>query len=126
LPPRAVRRTRETITSARTWIEGSAAHLRADLATARREIGAAARSVGAGSVLCAVAATIGLLGALSLITGIVLVIGDQWLPSDWYALGALLVTGVTGIVAWTFARRGLAAFRVATGRSMIGDAGRAD
>jgi len=105
-PGRVVRRTRQAVASARGWVEDAAAHIRADIGLARREIGAALRSVGAGSLLCALAATIGLLGALSLITGLVLVIGDQWLPGDWYALGAFIVAVIAGVIAWTFARRG--------------------
>jgi hypothetical protein len=59
-------------------------------------------------MLCAAGATIGLLGALTLISGLIFVVGDQWLPRDWYALGALIVALVGGAVAWMFARRGLA------------------
>ena len=103
-----VRRTRQAVTSARGWVEDATAHLRADIALARREVGVALRSVGAGSMLCAAAVTIGLLGALSLITGLVLVIGDQWLPRDWYAAGALLVAIIAGAMAWLFSRRGVA------------------
>lgn len=109
-PIGAVRRTRETMVATRSWIEGAAAHLRADLVAARREVGHVVRDVGTGSLLCATAATMGLLGALSLITGVVLVIGDQWLPNDWYALAALLVAVVAGLTTLLFVRRGLAAF----------------
>jgi hypothetical protein len=42
-----------------------------------------------------------------LITGLVLVIGDQWLPGDWYALGAFIVAVIAGAMAWMFARRGM-------------------
>ena len=104
---RVVRRTRHVVASARGWVEDAAAHIRTDIALAQREIGTALRSVGAGSLLCAAAATIGLLGTLSLITGLVLVIGDQWLPRDWYALGALIVAVIAGLMAWIFARLGL-------------------
>ena len=126
VPSRAVRRTRHAIAMARGWIEGTASHLRADVAIARREIGAAIRSVGAGSVLCALAATVGLLGALSVVTGVVLLIGDQWLPRDWYALGALLVAVMAGIAAWTFARRGLAVFAMPKDSALVREAARAD
>lgn len=107
IPSRAVRRTRQTIASAGTWLEDAATHLRSDINTAVRELGALARSVGTGSTLCAAAAAFGFLGALSLITGVILVIGDQWLPSDWYAVGALLVAAVAAVIAWMFVRRGL-------------------
>jgi membrane protein len=104
---RAVRRTRHVVTSAWGWVEAAAAHIRADIALARREIAAALRSADACSLLCAAGATIGLLGALSLITGLVLVIGDQWLPRDSYALAAFIVAVIAGAMAWMFARRGL-------------------
>ena len=126
IPSRAVRRTRQSIVTARSWVESAAAHLRGDLSAARREIGAVIRGVGTGSVLCAVAATIGLLGALSLITGVVLLIGDQWLPRDRYALSALLVTVIAGVLAWAFARRGVAAFAVSHDSPITRDAVRAD
>jgi membrane protein len=106
-PGRVVRRTRHVVTSARDWVADAAAHIRADIALARREIGTALRSVSTGSLLCAAGATIGFLGALSLITGLVLVIGDQWLPGDWYALGAFIVAVIAGAMAWMFARRGM-------------------
>lgn len=108
IPGRVVRRTRDTIVAARGWVEGAAGHVRADMATAAREIGAMMRAVGRGSLICAVAATLGLLGALSLLTGVVLVLGDQWLPRDLYPLAALVVAVIAGGVTWLFARRGLA------------------
>jgi hypothetical protein len=96
------------VTSARGWLEGAATHLRADIAVARNEVGVAIRSTGAGAMLCAAGATIGLLGAVSLISGLIFIIGDQWLPRDWYALGALIVALVAGAIASLFARRGVA------------------
>ena len=110
VPGRVVRRTRETIVAARGWGEDAAGHLRADMATAVREIGASMRAVGAGSLICAAGATLGLLGGLSLLTGVILLIGDQWLPHDWYALAALIVALVSAGAAWLFVRRGVAAF----------------
>ena len=106
-PLRVVRRVRETTRAVRSWAEGAAAHLRADVTEARREIGALIRGLGVGSLLCAVAATLGLLGALALVTGVILLIGDQWLPRDWYALGALIVAIIAGVLAWVLVRRGL-------------------
>ncbi len=110
VPGRVVSRTRKTIVAARGWVEDVAGHVRADMATATREIGAMMRTVGAGSLICAVAATLGLLGALSLVTGVILLMGDQWLPRDWYAVAALIVAVAAGVAAWVFVRRGLAVF----------------
>ena len=109
VPGRVVRRTRQRIVAARDWMEASADQVRADMATAAREIGAMMRAVGTGAILCAVAAALALLGALSLVTGVILVIGDQWLPRDLYPVAALVVAILAGLVTWLFARRGLAA-----------------
>jgi hypothetical protein len=49
-----------------------------------------------------------LLGTLATFTGVILLVGDQWLPRDMYWLGALLVALVTGGVAAWFAMRGRA------------------
>lgn len=108
IPGRVVRRTRQRIAAARDWMGDAGNQVRADMATATREIGAIMRSVGTGTILCAVAAALGLLGALSLVTGVILVIGDQWLPRDPYPLAALLVAVIAGLVTWLFVRRGLA------------------
>jgi hypothetical protein len=120
VPGHVVRRSRQTIVSARDWVDGAVEHIRADVATAVREVGAAMRAIGEGSLICAAAAIVGLLGALSLLTGVILVIGDQWLPRDWYALAALMVAVVAGIGAWIFVRRGLAVFS-SSSRTAIGD-----
>ena len=120
VPGSVVRRSRQTIVSAREWVDGAVEHVRADVAAAVREIGAAMRAIGTGSLICAAAAVVGLLGALSVVTGVILVIGDQWLPRDWYALAALIVAAAAGITAWIFVRRGLAVFS-SSARTAIGD-----
>jgi membrane protein len=120
VPGHVVRRSRQTIVSAREWVDGAVEHVRADVATAVREVGAAMRAIGEGSLICAAAAIVGLLGALSLLAGVILVIGDQWLPRDWYALAALIVAVAAGIAAWVFVRRGLAVFS-SSSRIAIGD-----
>jgi membrane protein len=115
IPSRAVRRTRKTILSTQVWIEGVAEQLRVDVAAARREVGSTIRGVGSGSMLCAAGATIGLLGALSFLTGLILVIGDQWLPRDWYAVAALVVAIVAGVATGLFVRRGVAILKAPRG-----------
>lgn len=122
VPGRVVRRTRQRIAAARDWMGDAGDQVRADMAAATREIGAMMRAVGTGTMLCAVAAALGLLGALSLLTGMILVIGDQWLPRDRYPLAALLVAVVAGLVTWLFARRGIAV--LASARSGRGEAAR--
>ena len=48
------------------------------------------------------------LGVLSLFVGLVLLVGDQWLPADRYWLAALLIMVITGALAMWVAKRGLA------------------
>jgi hypothetical protein len=77
-------------------------------------------------MFCAAAAAFGFLGALSLVTGVILVIGDQWLPSDGYAIGALLVAIVAGVITWLFVRRGLTTLSGVEPKPIAGEAARAD
>jgi uncharacterized membrane protein HdeD (DUF308 family) len=77
-------------------------------------------------MLCASAAAVGFLGALSLITGIILVIGDQWLPSDWYAIGALLVAVAAALIMWIFVRRAMTTLSDAQEPTTEGVVARAD
>ena len=58
--------------------------------------------------MVASAAVLGLLGGLALLGGVILLIGDQWLPRDLYWLAALIVGVITGGIATWFGRRGLA------------------
>ena len=125
VPGSVVRRSRQTIVSAREWVDSAVELIRGDVATAVREVGAAMRAIGEGSLICAAAAIVGLLGALSLLTGVILVIGDQWLPRDWYALASLIVAAAAGITAWIFVRRGLAVLS-SSSRTAIGDRPSAD
>jgi hypothetical protein len=96
------------IDGARHWLEGALDHLRIDVAAARREISGMLRGVTMGSVLVAAGAVLALLGGLSLITGIILLIGDQWLPSDLFWVAALIVVAITGPIAYAMSRRGRA------------------
>jgi drug/metabolite transporter (DMT)-like permease len=72
------------------------------------ELSEIASSVARGTVQVALGGVLLLLGGLSLAVGIVLLAGDQWLPSDRYWLAALLVMIVTGALAAWLAKRGLA------------------
>jgi len=87
--------------------EGSAALVRGEIRLARLELAAAAVGLGTGVAFMAVAAVLALLGGVSAIAGVVLLIGDQWLPRDLYWVAALLVLVVCGAVAAIVARRGL-------------------
>ena len=103
---RVVDRVQETVAFLRDWIEGTLAHLRADVAAARREVGAVTRGIGVGMAFVSMGGVLALLGTISLLTGIALLIGDQWLPSDLYWLGALVVTVISAAIAIRLGRRG--------------------
>ena len=89
-------------------LAGDAATLvRCEWRLAQDEVGRAAAGVGSGIALVAAGAVVALLGVLSLIVGGVLLIGDQWLPSDLYWVAALIVLVITGVVATWLAKRGM-------------------
>ena len=72
---------------------------------ARLEIGSVAGHVARGSAHVMLGVVLLLLGGLSLIAGLVLLAGDQWLPRDSYWLAALVVVMIAaGIALWLAAR----------------------
>jgi hypothetical protein len=90
----------------RDLAEGSAELVRGEVRLARLELGTAASAAGRGTAFVAVGGVLLLLGTLATFTGLVLLIGDQWLPRDLYWVAALLFTLITGGVAAWFAHRG--------------------
>jgi uncharacterized membrane protein YqjE len=95
----------------RDLAEGSAELVRGEVRLARLELGAAAGGAGRATAFIAVGGVLLLLGGLSLFIGLILLIGDQWLPRDRYWLSALLVSLLAGALAvWLVmrARRALA------------------
>src|SRR6185295_6475091 len=92
----------------RDLAEGSAELVRGEIRLARVEFGAAAGAAARGTAFIAVGGVLLLLGTLATFTGIILLIGDQWLPRDLYWFGALLVVFITGGLAAWFAMRGRA------------------
>ena len=89
----------------RELVEGSADLVRGEVRLARIEIGAAAGAAGKGTAYVATGGVLILLGILAAFTGLVLLIGDQWLPRDLYWLGALLFALIAGgVVAWLLMR----------------------
>lgn len=92
----------------RELAEGSAALVRGEIRLARLETAAALAGIRNGTVMMATGGVLALLGGLSLIAGVVLLIGDQWLPRDLYWIGALVVMVISGAIALWFAKRGLA------------------
>ncbi len=84
---------------------GSADLVRGEVRLARIEIGAVARAAGKGTAYVATGGVLCVLGVLATSTGVVLLIGDQWLPRDLYWVGALLFALIAGGVAgWLFTR----------------------
>jgi drug/metabolite transporter (DMT)-like permease len=92
----------------RELAEGSVTLVRQEAALAKLELGDAAKHVGVGTAMFASSAVLALLGALAFLTGVILLIGDQWLPKDLYWVAALLVMLITGGVAAFLAKKGLA------------------
>ena len=86
---------------------GSATLVRDESKLARIEVAAAVRGVATGTAYIATGAVLALLGGLSLLAGVILLIGDQWLPRDLYWVAALIVVAVSGGIALLFLRRGL-------------------
>jgi hypothetical protein len=91
----------------RELAEGSAALLRHEARLARLEFTEVARAVGTGTALTATGGVLALLGTLSLLTGVILLAGDQWLR-DHHWLAAVIVTAIAGGVAYWLSRRGMA------------------
>jgi hypothetical protein len=90
----------------RDLAEGSAELVRGEVRLARLELGAATRAAGRGTALAASGGVFLMLGTLATFTGLILLIGDQWLPRDMYWLAALLVAIITGGAAAWLAMRG--------------------
>lgn len=89
----------------RAFARDGADLLRQEARLARLEITHVASHVARGSALVTLGVVLLLLGGLSLISGLVLLVGDQWLPRDSYWLAALLVVVVaTATAAWLAAR----------------------
>jgi len=91
----------------RDLADGSASLVRSEARLARIELSQIATGIGKGTAFVATGAVLALLGSLSLLAGIVLLIGDQWLPADQYWLGALVVLVIAGAIAVVLVRRGM-------------------
>jgi uncharacterized membrane protein YqjE len=91
----------------RDLAEGSARLVRQQVRLARLELGTVMRNVTSGTMQVATGGVLTALGVIALVTGIILLIGEQWLE-DHYWLAALIVTVVLGIVAALIARSGAA------------------
>jgi hypothetical protein len=91
----------------RQLAEGSTTLLRQEVRLARLEFASLFRSIGTGTAYTAIGAVLAVLGTFAFFTGMILLAGDQWLR-DHYWLAAMIVTGITGGVAYWLAKRGMA------------------
>lgn len=82
----------------RDLAEGSTSLIRQEARLARLELTETVRGVGKGTALIVSGAVLLLLGALSLLTGLILLGGDQWLR-DRYWLAALIVFALAAGIA---------------------------
>ena len=99
--------TRPLGTLLRDLADGGASLVRGEARLAKVEITETLSSAGKGTALVATGAVLALLGGLAAVAGIVLLIGDQWLPADLYWVAALIVLVIaSGVAAW-LAKRGM-------------------
>jgi uncharacterized membrane protein YqjE len=91
----------------RELADGSAQLVRQEIRLARIEVGELLRGLGKGTAQVAVGGVMMLLGVMALLTGVILLIGDEWLR-DRYWLAALIVTVILSAVAAWMARQGTA------------------
>jgi hypothetical protein len=91
----------------RDLADGGAALLRQELRLARVEMASIANAVGKGTAFSASGAVLTVLGAFALLTGLIMLAGDQWLR-DRYWLAALIGAVIAGGIAAWMARRGAA------------------
>ena len=91
----------------RDLADGSARLVRQEIRLARIEVAELLRGLAKGTAEVAVGGVMMLLGVMALLTGVILLIGDEWLR-DRYWLAALIVTVLLSAVAAWMARRGTA------------------
>ena len=99
---------RSLATLLRELAEESVELMRSEVRLARVEAADGVKAIARGTALVAGAAVLFLLGGLAALTGVILLIGDQWLPRDRFWLAALIVTLVTGALTAWFVKQGLA------------------
>jgi hypothetical protein len=91
----------------RDLAEGSASLVRDEVALARLEASEVAAGLARGVASMALGGVLALLGTLSFFAGLILLVGDQWLPRDLYWVAALIVVVLTGGLAAALARKGM-------------------
>ena len=90
----------------RDLAEGSATLARDEIKLARLEAGHIVAGVGRGTAFIATGGVLALLGVLCVLTGLVLLGGDQWLR-DRYWLAAIIVTVIALGIAVVFVKRAM-------------------
>lgn len=91
----------------RDLAESGVSLVRGEARLAKVEVTETVATAAQGTALVATGGVLALLGGLSVVAGLVLLIGDQWLPADLYWVAALIVLVIAGGVALWFARRGM-------------------
>ncbi|HEX7942670.1 MAG TPA: phage holin family protein [Gemmatimonadaceae bacterium] len=91
----------------RELADGSGRLVRQEVRLARLEVQKLLGQIGTGTAAAATGGVLLLIGVMTLLTGIILLVGDAWLR-DRYWLAALIVTVVLGIVGAWLGRRGVA------------------
>ena len=91
----------------RELAEGSSSLVRQEARLARLEISELFGAIAKGTTFVVVGSVLMLLGALTVLVGLILLGGDQWLR-DRYWLAALIVLAASGGLALWFASRGAA------------------
>ena len=89
----------------RDLADGGGALIRQELRLARTEVTAMVRAIGVGTALTSAGAVLALLGTFAVLTGLIMLAGDQWLR-DRYWLAALIGAVIAGGIAGWMARRG--------------------
>jgi uncharacterized membrane protein YqjE len=98
---------RGLVTLLHDLVEESTTLIRDEFKLAKIEVAEMATAIRRGTAFVAAGASLALLGTLALFTGIVLLVGDQWLPADLYWVAALLVLVITGGLAAWLVKRGM-------------------
>jgi len=99
--------TRPLGTLFRELAESGVSLVRGEARLAKVEVAEMVTTAARGTALVATGGVLALLGGLSVVAGIVLLIGDQWLPADLYWVAALIVLVIAGAAALWFAKRGM-------------------
>ncbi|HEX5437943.1 MAG TPA: phage holin family protein [Gemmatimonadaceae bacterium] len=85
---------------------GGARLARGELELTRLEVAELVRRVGVGTIEVALGGVLFAIGGVAVVTGLILLAGDQWFPNDRYWIAGLLATVFFVVVAGWTAMRG--------------------